>query len=327
MVTTSKNLLLNGKIYDCRPGETVLTALLRHHVDVPYACKKMTCMSCMMRSLNGTPPIKSQRELKETLQLQNNFLACGCVPHREMEIAMADEVLTRQVVAKVIALNFLSPRVLEVSLQCDSPIDFHGGQSILLLNYEHIGKKFFISSPGSARMSGKIVIHVERIEGGTFSVWMHSQLKVGDQLTVSGVSGELFYTPGELQQPLLLVAWNGGLGALIGVIQDVFEEEHSGPVHLFHGVSNADYLYLIDELKEISEYFPNFTFIPCVDHHNVPADCLQGSVDQVIETMVGDLSDWKVFLCGGREQVHKVQKNAYLAGAKMKDIYLEVTSI
>ena len=326
-MSKNKNLLLNGKIYDCRPEETVLTALIRHHVDVPYVCQKMTCMICMMRSLNGTPPAKSQQNLKETLQLQNNFLACGCIPQRDMEIAMPNEILTRQVTAKVLELNKLSPVVLELVMQCDRPIDFHGGQSILLLNYEHIGKSFFISSPSSARTSGRIDVHVERIKGGTFSEWMHSKLKIGDSLIISGVSGELFYTSGLSHQPLLLIAWNGGLGALIGLIQDIFEQEHQAPVWLFHGVSEPEHLYFIDELKEISEYFPNFRFIPCIDHHSVPNDCQKGTVEQVIQTMLSDLNGWKVFLCGNREQVHNIHRYAYLAGAGMKDIYLEITSI
>ena len=323
----NRNLLLNGKVYDCQSGETVLAALLRHKVDVPYACQKMTCMSCMMRSLNGTPPAKSQQNLKETLQLQNNFLACGCIPHRDMEIALPHEVLTQQVTAEVVELNALSPVVLGLVLQCDTPIDYHGGQSILLLNYEQIGKSFSIASPGSARTSGRLDIHVERIPDGSFSEWMHSKLKVGDQLIVSGVSGELFYTPGQPQQPLLLVAWNGGLGALIGLIQDAFEQEHSGPVWLFHGVSDSEHLYYCEELKEIPDYFSNFQYIPCINQNSVPKGCQQGTVNQVMQQKLANLSGWKVFLCGDREQVHKIQRHAYLAGAGMRDIYLEVTSI
>jgi ferredoxin-NADP reductase len=326
-VANNKNLLLGGKVYDCRPGETVLAALLRHKVDVPYACQKMSCMSCMMRSLNGTPPVKSQQNLKETLQLQNNFLACGCIPLKDMEIALSHETLTQLVTAEVLELNRLSPVILEVVLQCDTPIDYHGGQSVLLLNYEQIGKNFSIASPGSARTSGRLEVHVERIVGGSFSEWIHSKLKVGDQLTVSGITGELFYTPGQPQQPLLLAGWNGGQGALIGLIQDIYEQEHSGPVWLFHGVSDLEHLYYRDELNEISDHFPDFKYIPCIDQNSGPEGCQQGAVNQILQEMLANLNGWKVFLCGDREQVHKIQRYAYLAGAGMQDIYLEVTSI
>ena len=121
-MTKTINLLLNGKIYNCQPGETVLDALLRHKVSVPYACLKQICMSCTMQSLNGAPPIESQRNLKETLQLQNNFLACGCIPVRDMEICLNEEKLTTQVSAQVVEMNRLNQSILELVLQCETAV-------------------------------------------------------------------------------------------------------------------------------------------------------------------------------------------------------------
>jgi NAD(P)H-flavin reductase/ferredoxin len=323
----TKTLLLNGKLYDCMPGETVLDALLRQKVPVPYSCMKESCMSCLMLSLNGAPPIKSQINLKETLQLQNNFLACACIPVRDMEIALNQERLTTQVSAKVVEINPLNPTMIELVLQCEMPVDFYAGQSVLLLNYEHIGKKFAIASPSSAKVSGKMVVHVERTQGFAFSEWMHNSLKTGDKLYVCGVSGEMFYIPGQPTQPLLMVGWNVGLTSLIGIVEDVFETGHSGQVFLFHSAVANENLYFGAELKEIGEYFPNFHYIPCVQNGTAPLGGYCNNVDQVIAKILPDLSGWKVFLCGKRDQTHSVQRYAYLAGAAMKDIYLDVTSI
>ena len=326
-MTKTINLLLNGKIYNCQPGETVLDALLRQKVSVPYACLKQICMSCTMQSLNGAPPIESQRNLKETLQLQNNFLACGCIPVRDMEICLNEEKLTTQVSAQVVEMNRLNQSILELVLQCETAVGYHGGQSVLLLNYEHIGKKFSIASPSSAKSSGRIEIHVERIVGAAFSTWLHEQLRIGDKLFVCGISGELYYLPGEASQPLLLISWNGGLGALIGIVQDAFENDHVGPVYLFHCVFDSEQLYFQTELNEISEYFPNFHYIPFVQQGTVPKQGYRGDVAKTIAQILPDLTNWKVFLCGSRNQVHAIQRYAYLAGADMKDIYLEITSL
>lgn len=280
-----------------------------------------------MQSLNGTPPIKSQINLKETLQLQNNFLACACVPVRDMEIVLNQEKLTTQVGAQVIEINRLNPTMLELVLQCDMPVDFHGGQSALLLNYEHIGKKFAIASPSSAKTTGKMEVHVERIKGGAFSEWLHNTIKTGDKLYVCGVTGDMFYIPGQPAQPLLLVGWDGGLTALIGIVQDVFEFDHSGPVYLFHSIQTHENLYFNSELREISDYFPNFHYIPCIEQGAAPNGGYCGKIDKIVPKTLSDLSGWKVFLCGARNQIHTIQRYAYLAGAGIKDIYLEVTSI
>lgn len=116
-MNTPRQLLLNGKVYDCRAEETVLDALLRQHVDVPYSCRQQVCMSCIMRCLNGSPPSASQINMKQTLRVQNNFLACGCYPERDMEIALPKELVVHQVSAEVMELNRLNSVVLELVLQ------------------------------------------------------------------------------------------------------------------------------------------------------------------------------------------------------------------
>lgn len=139
--------------------------------------------------------------------------------------------------------------------------------------------------------------------------------------------GEMFYTVGNPRQSLLMVAWNGGLGAMIGVVQDVFENDHTGLVYLFHSVTDADYLYYCDELREIGKYYPNFRYLSCVELGLVPQGCRGDPVNRIIQESFPKLSDWKIFLCGARDQVHKIQRQSYLAGAGMKDIYFEVTKI
>ena len=125
-----KKLLLSGKIYDCRSEETVLEALLRQKVEVPNICQRQVCLSCMMRSLNGPPPSDAQTNLKEVLKVQHFFLACGCRPERDMEIALAEETIAVQATARVAELNRLNPHVLELVLECDPPLHYRGGQSM-----------------------------------------------------------------------------------------------------------------------------------------------------------------------------------------------------
>lgn len=137
----------------------------------------------------------------------------------------------------------------------------------------------------------------------------------------------MYYIAGHSTQPLLMAAWNGDLGALIGLVQDVFENDHAGPVYLFHGVSDSEQLYFAEELDGISKYFPNFHYIPCVREGSVPEKGCRGEVNKIIAQLLPNLTGWKIFICGSRSQAHGIQRYAYLAGAGMKDIYLELTSV
>ena len=137
---TPKRLLLDGKVYECRAGETVLDALLRQNVEVSYACRQQICLTCVMRCLDGAPPQASQANLKEPLRSQNSFLACGCYPERDMEIALPKRPVIRQVRSEVVELNRLNPYTIEVAVQCAAPLEYHAGQTVFLMNGERVGQ-------------------------------------------------------------------------------------------------------------------------------------------------------------------------------------------
>ncbi|MGO9234738.1 MAG: 2Fe-2S iron-sulfur cluster binding domain-containing protein, partial [Methylocella sp.] len=109
----TRRLLLGGGVYDCRPEETVLDALLRQGLAVPNSCRRQICMTCMMRALNGSPPAESQTNLPDSLKARNFFLACNCRPERNMEITFTAETVGEAAPAKVDELNALCPFILE----------------------------------------------------------------------------------------------------------------------------------------------------------------------------------------------------------------------
>jgi ferredoxin/truncated hemoglobin YjbI len=70
-----------------REGESVLDALLRHGINVPFSCRSGSCHVCMQQCVQGTVPEKAQRSLKPEQREQGYFLPCRCVPETDMEIA------------------------------------------------------------------------------------------------------------------------------------------------------------------------------------------------------------------------------------------------
>lgn len=322
----TRKLLLDGRIYDCRPGETVLEALLRQKVAVPNVCRHQVCLTCMMLSLGGAPPSASQTNLKDNLRTQHFFLACGCHPERDMEIAFTSETVAIKARAEVTEINRLNSFVSEVALQCEPPLHYRGGQFMTLFNDNNIGNRFPISSPSRGRLTGKMDIQVQRTPGGVFSEWVHTSLRVGDVLSACGATGELFFEIGNPRQTLLLAGWDGGLGALIAVMQDAFENEHAGTIYLFHGVEDKEHLYFVEELREVTDRFKRFHYVPCVRTGAPVEACASGAIEANVERFLPDLSGVKVYLCGPRNEVHALQRQSYLAGAAMKDIRTDVTN-
>ncbi|MBM3516757.1 MAG: 2Fe-2S iron-sulfur cluster binding domain-containing protein [Alphaproteobacteria bacterium] len=63
-------LVYGGVAYLGQPGESVLAALLRQGVDLPYSCRKGTCLTCVLRAESGAPPATAQDGLRTTLREQ-----------------------------------------------------------------------------------------------------------------------------------------------------------------------------------------------------------------------------------------------------------------
>jgi ferredoxin-NADP reductase len=188
-----------------------------------------------------------------------------------MEITLTAETVGEHATALVAEMNQLCPFIIEFGLACAAPFPYRGGQFLTLLDEGGAGHRFPIASPTSGKLTGKIEIHVERVEGLAFSEWLHGNLKTGEIVTLCGATGELTYEIGGPRRTLVLAGWNGGLGALIGIMQDAFENNHTGEIYLFHGVSDHDHLYLFEEMREIGQQFQNFHYLPCIEDRATPA--------------------------------------------------------
>lgn len=71
------------------PGETVLNALLRAGIDVPFSCKAGVCHTCLARCIEGDIPERAQRGLAPHLLGQRYFLPCKCKAVTDMTLAPA----------------------------------------------------------------------------------------------------------------------------------------------------------------------------------------------------------------------------------------------
>jgi NAD(P)H-flavin reductase/ferredoxin len=318
-------LSYQGKKFTCQADETVLEALLRQNSAIPNSCRRQICLSCLMCSLRGPPPTASQQGLNDTLKLQNYFLACACKPEQDMEISLPQEAVAMELPVTVTEAHHLQPGLLSISLQCtDIILNYKGGQSVILFNNDHIGAQCPIVSPANSRLTGKIVIHLDLSNTECFTKWAVENLRAGILMSLYGPIGRMVYKFNDVNQAVLLVAKNGGLSALIGILQDIFAQEHRGAIYLLHEVDYQAQLYLSNELNEISRYFPNFQYLSCIQELSENA-VPKGLASQLIRQTVPDLTNWQVFICGPRDFANAVQKQAYLAGGNMRNIFVDIT--
>lgn len=310
-------ITFEGQDFDCAEGESVLECMTRHGVLLPSSCQSGSCQTCMIRALEGTPPADSQAGLKDTLRVQNFFLACICKPSEDLTIGLSP-------VAHKHAVTLTDKTVLNesvVRLRFTRPENFayRAGQFINLVRpSDDLTRSYSLASTEN---DDYLELHVKRVPQGQMSNWVFDELQPGDEVTFFGPAGDCFYVPGKPEQPLLLVGTGTGLAPLYGILSDVLARGHHGPVHLYHASLAIPGLYLMDELRDIAGRHEQVSYVPCVLHGDLPEGGRQGNIADIPSQDLGSLKGYRVFLCGDPPIVNALRQSAFLSGASLQDIF------
>jgi NAD(P)H-flavin reductase len=274
----------------------------------------------MVRCLGTRPPLDSQEGLKDTLKIQNYFLACQCRPEQDMTVKLPDQSDFYSG-GTVIVNEMLNRNTLLLVIAFKDAFEFKAGQFVNLQRPDGLTRSYSIANIPQG--DNILEFHIRRLPGGRFSEWLHDEVSVGDTIAVSEPRGHCFYLPDRKDQGILLVGTGTGLAPLAGILTDALSHGHTGPIHLFHGSREVEDLYRMDEMRALAKQYPNFHYTPCVSGGHAPAGFSRGRANDVALASVGDLKGWRVFLCGHPSMVNQMKRQAFLKGASVADIYTD----
>ena len=302
----------HGTRHDVRDGESVLDALLRGGIDVPYSCKAGACRSCLMRATEpATVPAPAQAGLKDTWKAAGYFLACQCRP--DTDIVAGPVGHDTRLAAVITELTRLSDSVLRVQLTPADRFEYHAGQFVTIFRADGLARSYSVASLPA---EGTLELHVRVLPNGRMSRWLADESPIGVEVQIQGPAGECFYLSGREDQPLLLAGTGTGLAPLLGVARDALHQGHRAPIHLVHGAANRHGLYHQDLLAGLSANHGNLN----VWQTTLEAD---GPLDKAVLGRFPSLTGYRVFLCGDPTLVQLLRKRAYLAGAMLDDIHAD----
>ncbi|MDD4916087.1 MAG: 2Fe-2S iron-sulfur cluster-binding protein [Methylococcales bacterium] len=313
-------ITLNDREIVCQEGDSVLDALLRAGINIPFSCRQGNCQSCMIRSLRGVPPSAAQTGLKDAQLHQHHFLACLCYPQQSMTVSLtpAEAFFTE---ARVIGKTLLNAETMLLSLQCWEALTYYAGQFVNLMREDGLVRSYCIAN---SRDDGyQLNFHIRRLADGRFSQWVHQELAVGDTLAISEPRGLCYYLPGNPQQNILLVGTGSGLAPLAGIVGDALRHDHQGSIHLYHGSREMDGLYWIDEMRTLARRHANFHYTPCVSRGDAPHTVAKGRANEVAMSTLPSLRDWRIYLSGHPDMVNQARRQAFLKGAAFPDMYVD----
>ena len=304
--------LFEGSTIGVEGRETVLDALLRSGHEVPHKCKSGVCQQCTLRVKSGDVS-DGQKGLDDSLVELGYFLSCQTPGAEVQEVSLPSEEDFPKYNASVSGSRKLSEDVLLLTL-CVPNFPGGAGRFVRLTHPGGITRQYSIATP-AWESTENIQLHIRLIPNGEMSsVLMSTQ--PGDAFVVEGPLGKCRYRSQTGTEPMLLICSGTGLAPLYAIITEAIEQNHQGPINLYHGAATPERLYFESELGALAE---NANVHQCVES-NACEKHREGSPLAAALADHPNLDGYHVYLCGHPDLIKNAQKQTFLAGASMKDI-------
>ena len=147
----------------------------------------------------------------------------------------------------------LAPKVYKLVFSIIDNIEFNfaAGQFIALIVAENTKRFYSIASSPSNK---NIELLVDTAPGGPGSVFFEN-VKEGDIVDAIGPFGQFVY---KSQEDAFFIATGTGIAPFRSIIIDQLEKGNVNKLTLVWGLRHEENVYLEDELKSLSEKYPNF---------------------------------------------------------------------
>jgi phenol hydroxylase P5 protein len=290
-------------------GQNILDACLRAGVWLPHACCHGLCGSCKVEVVEGevSPGDASSFALMDIERDEGKVLACCATLDSDTVIeADIDEepdaraIPVRDFETRIVRIEDLTHDVKGLWLELDGEgIDFQAGQYInLQVPGVEMPRAFSLANrPAEANL---IELHVRLVPEGEATPIIHQQLKLGDELRVSGPYGRFFVRESRVQ-PMIFIAGGTGLSSPQSMVLDLLQAGCDSPITLFHGVRARRDLYHNERFESLAVEHPNFTYVPVLSEP-LPGDDWPGETGFVHEAAQrrfdGNFAGNTAYLCG-----------------------------
>ena len=174
-------------------------------------------------------------------------------------------------------------------------------------------------------------IGIKRVEGGAFSTWANSKLKVGDTLEALLPRGA-FHTSIDqnAQKKYLGFAGGSGITPVLSIIKTLMTREPKSSFTLIYANRNVNSIMFREELEDLKNlHIGRLNLIHILETENQEAEIFSGRIDnkkcrQLFKYLV-DISDVDVsFICGPEPMMLAIAKSLRSHGLKDSQIKFEL---
>lgn len=289
-------------------GRSLLSTLASEKIYIPSACGgKATCGLCKVQVLEGAGPLLPTEEPYISLEERAKYfrLSCQIKVKGNMKLGIPQELFNiREFVCDVESITDMTYDIkrLRMKLPPGQSVTFKAGQFMQFYSkpYGKIKEEAFRAYSISSKSSEHdyIELLIRLVPGGIVTGYVHSALKEGDQVRLSGPYGD-FYLRGNCEE-LVMIAGGSGLAPIRSLVYEVIEKGLPHKMRFFFGANTLKDLYYMEEFGQIQKDYPQFTFIPCLafpapdDNWTGDTGFVTVALDNQVDTGEGK----EAYLCG-----------------------------
>jgi ferredoxin-NAD(P)+ reductase (naphthalene dioxygenase ferredoxin-specific) len=309
-------------------GQTILEAALAAGVPYPHGCRSGNCGACKSRLESGEVDLTPYSEfaLSAAERQDGLILACRAVPWSDVSLGWLDSDETiahplRYLTCRVVALDDATHdiRRLRLAIEAGGPFSFSAGQYAALT--------FAGQAPRDYSMANQpdevdLEFHIRRTAGGSASIYVAEQLRVGDMVKVEGPFGSSFLRERHTG-PILAIAGGSGLAPIKSIVESALAAGMAQPIDLYFGVRAERDLYLEDHFRTLAARRDDFRFIPVLSQPEGATPRRRGFVHAAAVADHPDLDGAKAYLAGPPVMVEAATTALLACGMRRQDIHAD----
>ncbi len=221
---------------------------------------------------------------------------------------------------------------LQVPTELQSGFNFKAGQFLTLratIDGHDVRRSYSISSSeNSFKQNGTLGVGIRPVQGGVFSNWAATQLKVGDVLRVMPADGRF-----SVQRPRAIhrvgFAAGSGITPILSILASTLEEQPESKFTLVYGNRRMDSVMFNESLQDLKDRYPNrLTLIHVLSRQAQEVPLLEGRIDaakvkEIVSSLLPAASMDEVFICGPEAMIEATEKALIEVGVPARNIRTE----
>ncbi len=323
-----------GEAVSCKPGQTLLAAILEHGRYLRYGCKNGGCSTCKVLLVDGEVDQRgSSMALSSSERAEGWALLCSASPLSDCTIDATTMELTEEeflsgdqtsvFLAEVEGKEFLTADICRLRLRLIEPdsIKFTAGQFVNVeVPGSHEVRSFSMANPPSDRQHVELIVKL--LPRGLFSGCLQDRLANGDQLRLYGPFGQLKIRLSH--RPIVAIAGGSGMAPIVSMLSDLAEKRNTRPVTFFFGARRAKDLYFQDRIQALTSAMPALKTIFALSEEESPGrEGEIGLVTEVLARQMPSLKGYDAYLCGPPGMIEAAVPLLLERGVRERNIYLD----